>query len=108
MDTTPIIPQGWSLLGGRVLPGEVGPAAFLVYGNGVERLGLYIGRTNTHQSETYRVYDNGAGLASVAYWTDEPIGYALTTSRDSSWFNRNGAALYQSVRAQARDNASAF
>ena len=101
-------PQGWNLLGGRVLPGELGPAAFLIYGNGVERLGLYVARTNTAQSESYSVYDNGAGLASVAYWVDEPVGYALTTSRDSSWLERNGAALYQSVRAQARDNASAF
>lgn len=101
-------PQGWTLLGGRILPGEVGPAAFLVYGNGVERLGLYMGRTNMHQSDSYRVYDNGAGLASVAYWVDEPIGYALTTSRGSTWLSKNGQALYQSVRAQARDNASAF
>ena len=58
--------------------------------------------------KSYSVYDNGAGLASVAYWVDEPVGYALTTSRDSGWLERNGAALYQSVRAQARDNASAF
>ncbi len=101
-------PQGWNLLGGRVLPGELGPAAFLIYGNGVERLGLYVARINTHQSDTFTVYDNGAGLASVAYWVDEPVGYALTTSRDSGWLDRNGAALYQSVRAQARDNASAF
>ena len=101
-------PQGWNLLGGRVLPGELGPAAFLLYGNGVERLGLYIARTNTHQSDAYTIYDNGAGLASVAYWTDEPVGYALTTSRDPSWLDRNGPALYRSVRTQARDNASAF
>lgn len=102
-----LTPQGWTLLGGRILPGEVGPAAFLVYGNGVERLGLYMGRTNMQQSDGYRVYDNGAGLASVAYWVDEPIGYALTTSRDSAWLAKNGQALFQSVRAQARDNAAA-
>ncbi len=101
-------PQGWNLLGGRVLPGELGPAAFLIYGNGVERLGLTWREPIRRSPKSYNVYDNGAGLASVAYWVDEPVGYALTTSRDSGWLERNGAALYQSVRAQARDNASAF
>ena len=99
--------EGWSLIGGRVLPGEVGPAAFLVYGNGVERLGLYMARTNGHQSDRYTVYDNGAGLASVAYWVDEPVGYALTTSRDAAWLDRNAASLFVSIRTQTRGNATA-
>ncbi len=73
----------------------------------MERLGLYLARTNARQSDDVAVYDNGAGLASVAYWTDEPIGYALTTSRDAAWLNRSAPALVRSIKAQARDNASA-
>ena len=99
--------EGWELLGGRILPGDLGAAAYLVYTNGVERLGLYLARTNAQQSDDVSVYDNGAGLASVAYWIDEPIGYALTTSRDSAWLNRAAPALVRSIKAQSRDNASA-
>ncbi len=32
--------QGWTLIGGRVVPGQHGPAGFLVYGNGTDKLGL--------------------------------------------------------------------
>ena len=99
--------DGWSLIGGRVLPGEVGPAAFLVYGNGVEHLGLYMARTNGHQSDRFEIYDKGAGLASVAYWVDEPVGYALTTSRDAAWLDRNAPSLFVSIRTQTRESATA-
>ncbi len=94
--------DGWTLIGGRVLPGEFGPAAFLIYENGVERLGVYMARSNLHREKDLSVYDNGAGLGSVGYWVDEPIGYAITTNRDSAWLDRNGLALYQSIKAQAR------
>ncbi|HEX4767477.1 MAG TPA: anti-sigma factor [Lichenihabitans sp.] len=100
--------EGWTLLGGRVLPGDLGPAAFLLYGNGIDRLGLYMARTNLPQADGYTLYDDGTGVASVAYWVDEPVGYAITTSRDSAWLQRNGPALFKSIRAQARDNASAL
>ena len=99
--------EGWELLGGRILPGELGPAAYLLYTNGVERLGFYMARTNARQSDEVAIYDNDAGLASAAYWTDEPIGYALTTSRDAAWLSRSAPALVRSIKAQARDNASA-
>ncbi len=100
--------EGWTLLGGRVLPGDLGPAAFLLYGNGIDRLGFYMARTNLPQADGYTLYDNGAGVASVAYWVDEPVGYAITTSRDSAWLQRNGPALFKSIRTQAKDNASAL
>ncbi len=101
-------PQGWNLIGGRIVPGELGPAAFLVYGNGIERLGLYVARTDASAGDGVSFADAGSGPGSTASWVDEPFGYALTTSRNVAWLERNGVALYDSVRAQARDNASAF
>ena len=100
--------QGWTLLGGRVLPGQLGPAAFLVYGDGVERLGLYVARTNAARTDGYAIYDDGPDRPCVAYWVAEPVGFALTSGRGGSWFSRNAAALYQSVRTQLHDTASAF
>jgi anti-sigma factor RsiW len=100
--------QGWNLIGGRVVPGELGPAAFLVYGNGVERLGLYIARTNAPQADEFTTSGGNDAAGTVGYWIDEPFGYALTTSRGTNWMERNGPTLYESVKTQARDNASAF
>lgn len=99
--------EGWTLLGGRILPGELGPAAFLIYVNGIDRMGLYISRTNAHGTDSPSLYDNGAGLVTVAYWIDEPVGYAITTSRDTTWLDRNDDALIKTIRAQAKDSASA-
>lgn len=101
-------PQGWTLVGGRIVPGELGPAAFLIYGNGVERLGLYVARTNGARGDGFIVSADGTGPGSVAAWIDEPFGYALTSSRGRTWMDRNVGPLYGSVRAQARDTASAF
>lgn len=98
--------DGWTLQGGRILPGDLGPAAFLLYGNGIDRLGLYIARTNAHQADGYAL-DGGTGGA-VAYWVDEPVGYAITTSRDKAWLQHNGPPLIKSIRTQASDNASAL
>ncbi len=100
--------QGWTLVGGRILPGEVGPAAFLTYGNGADRIGLYVARTGAQQSDGLMVYDNGKRLGSVGYWVDEPVGYALTTSHDASWLDQDGTQLYQSIKVQSRDSASAY
>ena len=99
--------QGWSLIGGRVVPGQHGPAAFLVYGNGTDRMGLYIGRALALPGGDAKVVDGGGiDAASIAYWTEGSFSYALTTNRTGDWLDRNAKTLQATVSAQLRDLAS--
>ena len=98
--------QGWSLIGGRVVPGQHGPAAFLVYGNGTDRMGLFIARTPGLHGDA-KVVAGGIDAASVAYWSEGPFSYALTTSRTSDWLDRNAEALHDTISGQSRELAAA-
>lgn len=92
---------GWGLVGGRIVPGAHGPAAFLVYNDGADRLGLYLSRAP-------RSGDGGIGTVGaampvgVATWNDGPFGYALTSDRGALWLQRNAEALRSEVNAQMR------
>ena len=100
--------QGWSLIGGRVVPGQHSPAAFLVYGNGTDRMGLYIARTLALPGSEPKVLDGGGiDAANIAYWTQGPFSYALTTVRTPDWLDRNVEALYDAISGQSRDLATA-
>ena len=99
--------QGWSLIGGRVVPGQHGPAAFLVYGSGSDRMGLYIGRTQGLEGSDPKVVDGGGiDAASIAYWTEGSFSYALTTSRTGDWLDRTAKTLHATISGQLRDLAS--
>ncbi len=95
------------MIGGRVVPGQHGPAAFLVYGNGADRMGLFIARTPGLHVGDAKVVAGGVDAASTAYWTEGPFSYALTTSRTSDWLDRNAEALHETISGQARDLAAA-
>ncbi|SAL71250.1 transmembrane transcriptional regulator (anti-sigma factor) [Caballeronia udeis] len=67
---------GYSLLGGRLLPGESGPAALFMYQNAIgARLTLYVAtvRQDLMASRLYR-----KGKRNSIYWTSQGRGYALT------------------------------
>jgi anti-sigma factor RsiW len=67
---------GYSLIGGRLLPGESGPAALFMYQNAIGvRLTLYIAtvRQNLMALRLYR-----KGNRNSIYWTSQGMGYALT------------------------------
>ena len=101
--------QGWTLIGGRVVPGQHGPAAFLVYGNGSDKMGLYIARALSLQGVGPKVVDSeGIDSANVAYWTEGSFSYALTTSRTVEWLDRNVETLHEAISVQLRDAASAL
>ncbi len=95
--------QGWTLIGGRVIPGQYGPAAFLVYGSGSDRLGLYIAHTPNRQAEGISTVEVGPMQTSISTWGDDTFGYALTTSHDIRWLDHNGGALRSSIQVQILD-----
>jgi anti-sigma factor RsiW len=67
---------GYSLVGGRLLPGEAGPAAQFMYENrSGERLTLYI--TGISRDETaFRLFREGN--RRTFYWVSDRMGYALS------------------------------
>jgi anti-sigma factor RsiW len=67
---------GYSLVGGRLLPGEAGPAAQFMYENSTGvRLTLYV--TGIARDETaFRLFRDGN--RRTFYWVNDGMGYALS------------------------------
>ena len=69
---------GYALVGGRLLPGEGGPAAQFMYeGASGTRLTLYVTRA-THDESDFKVLR--AGTRSTFYWVNDRMGYAMSGS----------------------------
>ncbi len=93
--------EGWALLGGRVVPGPDGPAAFYVYQNsGGERLGLLASRAPSYG---LRVMPLGAAgtEGSAMTWGTGQLGFVIAVPRSLDWLSRNGEALRDSVIRRA-------
>lgn len=75
---------GYTLMGGRLLPADDGPAAQFMYGDGQgNRLTLYVHKNAHGNRETaFRFVDENG--TKVFYWVDGPFGYALSSSIDKS------------------------
>lgn len=67
---------GYTLVGGRLLPGEAGPAAQFMYQNGKgDRLTLYVTAV-TKDATAFRLLHDGK--RSTFYWVSQGMGYALS------------------------------
>jgi anti-sigma factor RsiW len=73
-------PEGLTLVGGRLLPGEKAPAASLMYETrDGRRVTLYWSPETRHRGETQLRYAR-QGRVDVFYWIDEECGYALASA----------------------------
>lgn len=92
-----LAPQGYALVGGRLLPSERGPAAQFMYQdtNG-QRLTLYVRVSEAAHGQTAFRFsqENGVG---VFYWLDGRIGYALSGVTDRSELLRVAEAVYRQL-----------
>ncbi|HEX5126580.1 MAG TPA: anti-sigma factor [Rhodocyclaceae bacterium] len=76
--------QGFSLVGGRLLPSEAGPVALFMYQNlNGQRLTLYV-RTNKGGVHETAFRFAQEGNISVFYWLDDNLGCALSGEVDKS------------------------
>ncbi len=92
-----LAPQGYALVGGRLLPGERGPAAQFMYQDAKgQRLTLYVRVSNEARTPTaFRfTQENGVG---VFYWLDGRLGYALSGETDRAELLRVADAVYQQL-----------
>ncbi|HEV3105229.1 MAG TPA: anti-sigma factor [Trinickia sp.] len=69
---------GYSLVGGRLLPGEAGPAAQFLYENqSGTRLALYVTNTAKDEMPVRLLRD---GNQRTFYWVNDHMGYAMSGS----------------------------
>jgi anti-sigma factor RsiW len=89
---------GYSLVGGRLLPGDNGPVAHFMYQcNRGTRVTLYVrGDMGSNRSTAFRYAREGN--VGVFYWVDSKMGYALSSSDISKEDLLNVAnAVYQQL-----------
>jgi anti-sigma factor RsiW len=92
---------GFKLVGGRLLPGEGGPAAqFMYQDGGGRRVTLYL-RSGSDARETAFRYAREGGLTAF-YWVDRGTGYALTGDMAREELLALAEATYRQLEAGAR------
>ena len=69
-------PQGFELVGGRLLPDLAGPSAQLMYQNGAgQRVTLYLRRPEAGADTAFRFQREGD--LNLFYWVEDGFGCAL-------------------------------
>lgn len=89
--------QGYTLVGGRLLPGERGPAAQFMYQDGKgQRMTLYVRVSKEAREQTAFRFarENNVG---VFYWIDGRLGYALSGETDRAELLRVADAVYRQL-----------
>lgn len=88
---------GYELLGGRLLPGNQGPAAQFMYQDARgSRLTLYLSNKPADKGEAAFRYAQ-EGKVSVFYWIDGDLSYALSGEIDKGDLLRVATAVYQEL-----------
>lgn len=88
---------GYSLVGGRLLPGERGPVAQFMYQDQKgQRLTLYVRINPDEKSETAFLYAQEQGVG-VFYWLDRKLGYALSGGVERAELQRVASAIHEQL-----------
>lgn len=88
---------GYSLVGGRMLPGDRGPIAQFMYQDSKgQRLTLYVRRDANKERETAFRFSRERGVG-VFYWIDGGLGYALSGEIDKPALLRVANAVYRQL-----------
>ncbi len=83
---------GLKLVGGRLLPGPTGPAAFLMYETASgERFTIYASRAATEATQMrYATHDGNGAL----FWADRGVGYVVSGSTDRDRLTQVARLVY--------------
>src|SRR6476646_3279538 len=86
---------GLKLVGGRLLPGPSGPAAFLMYESATgERFTVYTAKAN---AETTQMRYEAAGGDNALFWADRGVGYVVSGSADRGRLTQIAQAVYDQM-----------
>lgn len=88
---------GYSLVGGRLLPGDSGPVAQFMYQDGRgQRLTLYV-RVNSDSTRETAFRFTRENNVGVFYWLDQKLGYALSGDVEKEELLRVATAVYRQL-----------
>lgn len=88
--------DGFTLVGGRLVPYDGAPGALLMYEDqGGQRLTLLMGR-NAGNTETGFLFDH-QGPVQTFYWIDGPVGYALSGEIERDRLERISRLVYRQL-----------
>lgn len=92
--------QGYTLVGGRLLPGEGGARAQFMYQNGAgQRITLYLGALDRSQpaarETSFRFVEDGP--VRGFYWADRGFGYALSAELPRAALQDVATAVYRQL-----------
>lgn len=83
---------GLKLVGGRLLPGPTGPAAFLMYENASgERFTIYASRAATDTTQMRYASNGGNG---ALFWADRGVGYVVSGTTDRNRLEHVARMVY--------------
>lgn len=86
---------GLKLVGGRLLPGPTGAAAFYMYeGPSGERFTIYCGKASVQQ--TALRYKEGSQVAAF-YWVDDKVAYVVSGPAERERLENVSKAIYEQV-----------
>jgi len=86
---------GYSLVGGRLLPGDQGPVAQFMYQDAQgQRLTLYVRTNRDHSKETAFRFAQEGNVRQF-YWVDRSLGYVLSGEVGKEDLLRVANAVYQ-------------
>lgn len=91
---------GYELIGGRLLPGDSGPVAQLMYHDALgQRLTLYVTReAQAPASAPATAFQFGQdGPVNVFYWVDQNLGYAISGGADKGELLRVAQAVHRQL-----------
>jgi anti-sigma factor RsiW len=95
---------GLKLVGGRLLPGPTGAAAFFMYENASgERFTIYTARSNSPDSA---MRYNVSGKCSAFYWVDGDVAYVVSGQADREQLSKVATAAYEQFDPRTRKGAS--
>ncbi|MEC5212026.1 anti-sigma factor RsiW [Polaromonas sp. CG_9.5] len=90
---------GYSLVGGRLLPGDKGPVAQFMFERAQgERLTLYVTREDAGRETAFKFGQDGP--INVFYWVDKDFGYALSSNASRSEMLRVAEAVYRQLESK--------
>lgn len=98
--TLPVLtPQGFELVGGRLLPGESGARAQFMYQNPAgQRITLYLGALDGADAAAGTAFHlHTSGPVPAFYWLDEGFGYALSGPLERNALLALATAVHQQL-----------